>query len=53
MGTAERKERELGANAEAADANARAPHMGPSTAFIKTDQEALRLSDQERLGVKL
>ena len=53
MGTTERKERELRANAEAADANAQAPHMGPSAEFIKTDRAALMLSDPARLGVKL
>ena len=53
MGTTERKERELRMNAEAADANAQAPLLGPSTAFIRTELAALMLSDPAKLGVKL
>ena len=48
-----KKERELRMEAEAAEARAQAPHMGPSSAFITTDLAALMLSDPARLGVKL
>ena len=48
-----KKEREMRLEAEAAEADAQAPHTGISMAFITTDLASLMLSDPARLGVKL